>query len=76
MSRLGKMTENMYGNQDRDGLRMEKLSARSAEENMAEWDRLSKMKRGLHRCERNRLARLLIVGVALAILSTAVGIQP
>ena len=58
MSRLGKMTENMYSNQDRDGLRMEKLSARSAEENMAEWDRLSTLKRGLHRCERNRLARL------------------
>ena len=58
MSRLGKMTENMYSNQDRDGLRMAKLASRSAEENMAEWDRLSTIKRGLHRCERNRLARL------------------
>ena len=58
MSRLGKMTENMYSNQDRDGLRMEKLSARSADANMAEWDRLSTMKRGLKNCERNRLGRL------------------
>ena len=60
MSRLGKMTENMYRDTRlyRDGLRMEKLSARSAEENMAEYDRLSTMKRGLHRCERNGLGRL------------------
>ena len=57
MSRIARMIENTI-NQDRDGYRMSKLSSRSVEENMAEWDRLSTMKRGLHRCERNRLGRL------------------
>ena len=44
--------------QERDAIRMDRIARRSADDNMAEYDRLSTMKRGLHRCERNRLGRL------------------
>ena len=58
MSSIYRMIEHIYSNQNRDSLRMDRLTRRTAEENMAEFDRLSNMKRGLHRCERNRLGRL------------------
>ena len=58
MSSIYRMIEPIYGNRDRDSLRMDRLTKRTAEENMAEFDRLSNQKRGLKRCERNRLGRL------------------
>ena len=58
MSSIYRMIEHIYGNRDRDSLRMDRLTQRTAEENMAEFDRLSNQKRGLKRCERNRLGRL------------------
>ena len=58
MSNINRMIEHIYSTQDRDRLRMDRLTQRTSEENVAEFDRLSLMKRGLHRCERNRLDRL------------------
>ena len=58
MISIYRMLEHIYGNRDRDSLRMDRLTKRTAEENMAEFDRLSNQKRGLKRCERNRLGRL------------------
>ena len=61
MSRQNRMREYILVekfHQERDAIRMDRITRRSADENMAEYDRLSTMKRGLHKCERNRLGRL------------------
>ena len=61
MSSLNRMREYILAtkcHKDRDAIRMDRITRRPAEDNTAELDRLKNMKRGLKKCERNRLGRL------------------